>query len=148
MGGTAAVVGAIATVVGAGGQVYKSFQAASDRERAQKQLKKEQKQAKELHKDRTRRLLGAQAAAYGASGVRGGEGTPLDVHQETAAEAAKERDAIMKGYDYQSDVLQREEDRLRMGGLMSGGGTLLSGGARMAADPYVQDWWKKNNPFK
>lgn len=141
MSGTAGVVSAISTVVAAGGSVYKGLQAASDRDRAQDQLKKEGKQAKKIHKDRTKRLLASQRAAYGASGVRVGEGTPLEVVEQTREDAQKERDAIMKGYKYKGDVLSREEDRFRLGGFMEGAGTLLQGGAKYGASPYAK------NPF-
>lgn len=143
MGGTAAVVSAIVSVVSAGGAVYSSMEKAKDRDRARDQLDKERKQATKLHKDRTKRLMSAQKAAFGASGVRVGEGTPLEVIESTRSEAAKERDAIKKGYKYKSDVLSREADRLRLGGALSAGGSLLSGGAKYAADPYAP--W---NPFE
>lgn len=147
MGGTAAVVSAITAVVGAGGAVYKSVEAAKDRERAQDQLRKERKDAKQLHKERTKRLMGQQLAAFGASGVRVGEGTPMDVLDDTRTEAKKERDAIMKGYKYQSDILDRERNRLLIGGGMEAGGSLLTGAAGFASNPYGQQMWDKYNPF-
>lgn len=141
MGGTAAAIGVVSTVVSAGGAVYKHYQEKSDINKEKDRLKEQGRREAEIHKDRTRKLLGAQRAAYGASGVRVGSGTPLEMIDLTAKEAEAERKDIQKGYGYRQDVLDTASRRAGLTGGIEAGGTLLSGAGEYAKSPYAK------NPF-
>ena len=139
MAGTAAIVGAVATLVTAGGQIYQSWQAAEDAEDQERQLKKERKRAAMIHDRETRRFIGSQRTAYAASGVVVDEGTPLAVVRETERLAGEERQAILEGYDARIKSLRTEQRRLRVGGMLKAGGTLLGGiGTFGAAYPFKE----------
>lgn len=60
------------------------------------------------HRDRTRRILGAQRAQYGKAGVVGGTGTALIVAVETAADAELDAMAIELGGDIEQSRLLAE----------------------------------------
>lgn len=142
MGGTAAVVSAIGAVVGGGAAVYSAHQAAKDREDEEKRMKKQGEREAAIHKDKTRRLIGAQKAAYAAGGVSTDIGTPLEVIRDTRRQAEKEREDILKGYGVRGDALSKEASRLRTSGYADLTGSLLTGVSRYAASPYAR------NPFE
>lgn len=141
MGATAAVVTAVGAVAGAGAAVYSGYEQKQDREREQDRLEEQAARDVDIHKEKTRRLLGAQKAAYAASGVRVGQDTPLAAYKVTKEQAAKEREAIKKGYGYRSDVLGEAARRHGITGWGTGVGTLLGGTAEYASSPYAR------NPF-
>lgn len=131
----------IGTMLQTAGHMTGKFMQAGDVSRQKDQIKDEKKYYKELHGERTRQLLGSQRAKYGASGVDVNVGTPVSARAATKKSAKKERDKVLKGYEYESDLLARERDRLYVGGALEGAGTLLKGGGRIAASPYFK------NPF-
>ena len=141
MAGTAAVVGAIGSLAGAGAMIYSGQQQKKDREDEEDRLEKQKARDVDIHKDKTRRLLGAQKAAYAASGVRVGQDTPLAAYYTTKREAEEEREAIKKGYGFRSDVLQTAAKRHGLYGWASGAGTLLKGIGDYSSSPYAR------NPF-
>ena len=137
MAGTAAVIGAVVTVVTAGGQLYQAWQASEDAEEQERQLRRERQRAAEIHDRDLRRFIGSQRAAYAASGVVVDEGTPLAVVRETERLGEEERRAILEGYDARISSLRTERRRLMVGGMMGAGGTLLGGvGAFASTYPF------------
>ncbi len=141
MGGTAAVIGIIGTVIGAGGTLYKTYQEHEHAEKQEKRLKKERQRAAMLHDEKVKRLVGTQLAQYGAAGVRVGEGTPLDVIEETREKGEEERRAILEGYGYDIDAWRDRQRASIWEGGIGAGGTLLSGVGEYAKSPYAK------NPF-
>lgn len=141
MGGTAAAIGIVSTVISAGGAVYKKYQERSDLKKAEDRLRKQGQRESKIHRKRTRQLLGAQKAAYGASGVRTETGTPLEMIDLTEQEARRERRDIEKGYGYRQDILDTAARRAGITGGIQAGGTLLSGAGEYASSPYAR------NPF-
>lgn len=92
----------------------------------------------EQYKKEAERRMGIMRASYAASGVEIGEGTPLLMLMESAAEAAKDETRIKQGGELGAWGLLSEANLARMGGksaytsgLMGAGSTLLTGAARM-----------------
>lgn len=139
MAGTAAVVGVVSAIVGAGATYYQSQQAADDREKEKKRLEEQRQREIQLHIERTDTLASKQRALFAASGVRVESGSPLAVIEETQNKAEQERQDILNMYGYQSDALGSEASRIETTGYAETGGTLLAGTSQFAADPY--------NPF-
>lgn len=137
----AAVAAVTIAVIGAGATAYSTHQAAEAREDEADRMKDEGKRAAEVHRRQTERLTSKQRAAYAASGVRVGEGTPLAVIEATQRDADEEREEILKGYGYRSDALKKDASRIRVSGYSSAAGTLLGGAAGYASSPYAK------NPF-
>ena len=141
MGATSAIVMGIGTLIGGGAAVYSATQ-------QQKQAKSEEKRVEEtkdrdimLQQQEEDKLVGRQRAAFGASGVRVGSGTPLAVVESTRDEAAQEREAILKGYGYDVDRARREAGVYGTQAIAEGAGTLLTGVGQYAKSPYAK------NPF-
>lgn len=93
------------------------------------------------HQKEVRRMLSAQAAAFGASGVDGGTGSPLLVMAETAAEGKLDELAIRYSASVQEARLRSQAagDRLagraaRRGGFLRAGEHLLAGGAAIGGE--------------
>lgn len=114
IGKAATVAGKVATVVGTGMSVYSAIKggnaaAASaqyDANQAIQNAITARRQADvEALKIRRQgeRVLGDMRAAYGASGVDGGQGTPLDVLQDSAAQV--ELDALTAKYNGELQAL-------------------------------------------
>lgn len=141
MGGTAAVVGLVISIIGAGGAVYQSRQAAEAAEDEEKRLKEMAKRDAEIHQEQSEKLTAKQRALYAASGVKVGVGSPLAVIARSQAEAEEERQEILKGYGFRRDALRSDASRVRTSGYLTGVGTLLGGTASYAASPYAK------NPF-
>lgn len=141
MGATAALGGALATLVAGGATAYSMHQAAKDRDKEADRQKKEDKINAKMQKDKTRRLLGMQRAAYGKAGVNPDVGSPLAVIEDTRDRARRERDYIKKGKLHRAEALETEADRLRTNSMFAVGGSLLKGTSSYAASPYAK------NPF-
>lgn len=142
MGGTAAVVGIISTIVTAGGSAYKLHQAAEDRRDEKKRLKKQQQRQMQLHSEKEDALKGKQRAMFAASGVDVGQGSPLAVWEETEQKAEQERADILESYGYQADALGSSASRLDTTAAAEAGGTLLSGASAFATNPYIQGYFR------
>jgi hypothetical protein len=141
MGGTAAVIGLVISVIGAGTAVYQSQQAADAAEDEAKRMEEMAKRDAEIHREQSEKLTAKQRALYAASGVKVGAGSPLAVIARSQAEAEEERQEILKGYGFRSDALRSGASRIRTSGYLTGVGTLLGGTATYAASPYAK------NPF-
>jgi len=90
-----------------------------------------------------RQMAGTQAALYGSSGVSLASGSPLEVMAQSAAEY--ERAIHMRGYSgdvgaanslYQAEMYEYGGKQKMMSGLISGGGTLLTGYGRSLLGKY------------
>ncbi len=144
---TAAVGG---TLLDAAGGLISANQQADVMEQNAKLAESEGEMKREAAKQETlklsqerRRTIGAQTAAFGASGVDVGYGSPLDVMAQTAAEY--ERDIQLKGYagDVGSYSSNMEASMYRYGarskrtsGMIGAGGTLLTGFGRSLLGRY------------
>jgi len=131
-----------AAVIGAGGAVYSAesarqagkYQSAIAKRNAAIAVQQAEVSEAAARRD-ARRQIGAIRAGYGAAGVVGSEGTPLDVLEESAAEA--ELDALTIRYQGSIGAIgQGDEGRLaRMrgrststAGYFQAGSALLSSG--------------------
>ena len=85
-------------------------------------------------------VIGAARAQYGASGVQSNEGSPLDILQQSAAQAAL--DNIMMKYNYDLEayghrrsakIMRYEGDQAEANAWMSAGGQLLEAGGKAIA---------------
>lgn len=141
MAATGPILGALATIAAGGAAAYSMHQSAKDREKEADRQEKENKINAEIQKDKTRRLIGAQRAAYGAAGVNPDIGSPLAVIESTRERAKEERDYIKKGKLHRAEALETEADRLRVNSMFAVGGSLLKGTSQYASSPYAK------NPF-
>lgn len=141
MGGTAAVVGLVISVIGAGAAVHQSMEAAEAREDEEKRMAEMAKRDAEIHREQSEKLTAKQRALYAASGVKVGAGSPLAVIARSQVEAEEERQEILRGYGFRRDALRSDASRIRTSGYLTGAGTLLGGTATYAASPYAK------NPF-
>lgn len=110
----AAIVGAAASTAGGVYSVVQGERAERDAKRAGRARAEELRRQAEVERERGRRLLGAQRAAYGAAGVDPGFGSPvlvqgqafedtvLDIHQIMAGARNVERDARAQGRGYRA----------------------------------------------
>lgn len=89
------------------------------------------------------RRMGAVVAAYGASGVQIGQGTPLDVMSDVAAEG--ELSKRLRLYQGEIEALQarqgagierQQASAAQRAGYFDAAGTLLTSGARIAGGYY------------
>jgi hypothetical protein len=92
---------------------------------------------REIYAKKASRQLATMRARYGASGVDVSEGSPLLVLMESAGEAAKDELRIKYGGEAESWSLLSEAQQQReagegayTGGIISAGGSLLSGAAK------------------
>ena len=97
--------------------------------------------------ERGKRLTGAQRVAFAKGGVLASEGTPLLVMEETLADLEEDRlriaeEGFLRGSFFESSAqVLRAQCRsfvargraARTGSILSAGGSLLTGGARVAA---------------
>lgn len=141
MAGTAAVVTAITAAAGAGTAVYQANQAAKDRDDAKDRLREQRNREAAILEDEADKLKSKQRAAYAASGVVVDQDSPLAVIEQSQKDAAEQRDAVLKGYDYKASDLSKEASRARTSGYATAAGTLLTGVGDYAANPYT------TNPF-
>lgn len=93
----------------------------------------------QLQSARDKQLLGAQAAAYGASGVDSGSGSPLDVLGSTASNAELSRQTILykgrlkaAGYNDESQLDAATAANAQSNAAFSASGILLSGAGQAA----------------
>ena len=121
-----AVLAAAATVVTAAGSIM-SGQSQAAALSAQAKVEKQRAAFEaERQRDYAARFLGAQRAAYGASGVTL-EGTPIDVLADTAAQAELDALAIQWGGQARATALSSQASAARLGGYMGAGAALLEG---------------------
>lgn len=139
--GTALIV--FSTLFTAGSALYQGQQAkkqadynASVAEADAAAAKQKAEYDEKMHRERVRRLLSSQRAAYGKSGVDLA-GSPLLMLQDTAKEGELDALAIRYGGDVEASRNRSEANLLRMqgraartSGYLQAGGTLLSGGAK------------------
>lgn len=92
-----------------------------------------------IQREQSERLLGAQQAAYGASGITM-EGTPLDVLANSATNAERDRQTIMykgnlqaAGYQDQAQLDRYQATNELNQGYMKATGTLLGGASKAYA---------------
>lgn len=141
MGYVLAILGVISAVVSAAGAVYSGQQqkkaADYNADVNKKNAETAQQQAMfdaEQQRAQNRKLLGAQRAAYSASGIDPDGGSPIDVQRDSAAQG--ELEALTAIYTGRSSAnasnaratLNRMEGRAAVtGSYFSAGASLLSG---------------------
>lgn len=93
--------------------------------------------AAQIQQEQAKRTLGAATAAYGASGIVSGTGTPLDVLANSAGAAERDRQNIIykgqlqaAGYEDQSSLDRSAATNALDSGYMKATGVLLSGGSK------------------
>lgn len=146
------IAGIAATVVSTGVAVYSAVQqgnAASDAAKYNKEVAdqnaiaatQQAQQDAQLQSARDKQLLGAQAAAYGASGVTS-EGSPLDVLGSTASNAELSRQTLLyrgrlkaAGYNDESQLDATAATNDQSNAAFSASGALLKGAA--TAGPQI-----------
>lgn len=146
---------AVVGVVAAAGSAYAAYRAseaqAQQQQYASKVAKNQATQAaynaqiaaqnQAIH---NRRVMGAQRAALGASGVQPGEGTPLFVQMDSFAEGLTEETRLRYGGQVRSDALisesrylKKQASQTRELGYINAGTTLLGGTARAGSGYYA-----------
>lgn len=119
--------------IAGGNQQAASMQARADLERfnAEQELLRGQQEQNAI-REGLLRTLAAQNAAYGASGIDVGSGTPLDVQRETTSTADRELDisrtnALARSYARRASASALESDAsaTMIGGYARGGFSLL-----------------------
>lgn len=146
---------AVVGVLAAAGSAYVAYRASeqqAQQQRYQAKVVKNQATAEaynaqiraESQAVHNRRVMGAQAAALGASGVQPGEGTPLFVQMDSFEEGRLEETRLLYGGQVRSEALTSESRYLkhqatqtRETGLINSGVTLLGGTARAGAGAYA-----------
>lgn len=141
---TAAIIGVAASVAGAAVTAYSAIQqgdAAAAAARYNQQVadqnaaaaKQQAEQDAQIQKAQSQQLLGAQAAAYGASGVTN-EGSALDVLGNTASNAELARQTILykgqlkaAGYSDEAILDQANAATAESNATFSASGALLKG---------------------
>lgn len=126
------IVAAVAAVIGAGSSIYQARQA---RSAANDQARLNELQAQQDAENRDmerRRLLSSQRAAYGASGVKVDEGTPLTVYAETNRIADQDIQNILTMGRLRGQVNRREGRAVMVSGYASAAGSLLKGTGALA----------------
>ncbi|RKX27486.1 MAG: hypothetical protein DRP45_00955 [Candidatus Zixiibacteriota bacterium] len=83
-----------------------------------------------MHARDTQKVMGAQKAAYAASGVKVDTGSPLDVMDETSRIAEAEQYNIRREGQQKSAALKGEAGLLRMGAQSQITGSTLSGASQ------------------
>jgi hypothetical protein len=141
MGGTAAVIGLVISVIGAGASAYSAHQAGEARDDEADRMERMAKRDAEIHREQSEKLTAKQRALYAASGVKVGAGSPLAVIAASQVESEEERQEILRGYGFRIDALRTDASRTRTSGYLTGVGTLLGGVSNYAASPYAK------NPF-
>ena len=137
--------GVVAAVAGAGLSAYSSYQQGQTAKAAAEYNQEMQvRAAKDAtargaiaaaeHRDKVRRLIGEQAASFGASGVSLASGTPLKIMEETAGLGELDALRILNnaqreaaGYSAQSVLTDYEGKQAKKAGTISAGASLLSG---------------------
>ena len=146
-------VAAIA-VVAAAASAYATYQSseaqakAIDYQRKQNRIQEKQTRdaaqaAADIAHERNQRVLAAQRAALGASGVTTTEGTSLVLQMDAAEEAALEEGRIRAagetaatGFASQGKLLRFQRDQTRTAGYIGAGTTLLGGAAKAGGSYY------------
>ena len=139
------IIAAIFSIIGAGVQAYSTLRQGQQAEAVGKynaQVAEQQAQTArqaatadaETKRRQMDRLLGAQRARYGASGVIGSEGSPLLVEMQSAEDAALDVARIRYGGEAQAYGLEQEARLQRYGGrqarrqsYLAASGALLQG---------------------
>lgn len=85
-------------------------------------------------------VIGAARAQYGASGVQSNEGSPLDILQQSAANAALDHIMLKYNYDLESyghrrsaQAMRQEGDQAETNSYLSAGAQLVSGAGKAIA---------------
>jgi hypothetical protein len=141
-------VGTIASLAGTGVQAYGQYQAGQDQASAQDYnaevdrnealaAKDKATQDEILSRERSRRIIGMQRAAYGKAGVDISTGTPLDVMAQAAADAELDAlniryagEMLSNKYLNQASQLDWLAPKTATAGILNAGGTILSGAGR------------------
>jgi hypothetical protein len=128
-----ALVGAVSTAVAAGGSIAAGVQ-------QQQTAKADAKEATQVaaydeaqSRDRAKRLLGAQRAAYAKAGVDM-SGTPLDVTADTAAQQEIDALAIRWGGQQRAAGFRAQGQQSLIEGVSSAGSSILSGATKWGGD--------------
>lgn len=147
-------VTAIVGVLAAAGSAYAAYRASEaqsqQQQYASKVAKNQAAQAAynaqinaENQRLHNRRVMGAQRAALGASGVMPSEGSPLLVQMDSVEQGMVEEQRLLYGGQVRSDALisesrylKKQASQTRELGYVNAGTTLLGGTARAGAAYY------------
>lgn len=141
------VVGTVMSVVGAISQANSQSNAASYNAKVAAQnaeIARQQGEAAAQAQDRAaRQRLGQMTAAYGASGVDMGSGSPLDVLQDSARTAALDNlttrynyNLRATGYSNQSTLLENQASNYKTSGILNGIGAGVKGATAYVGAGY------------
>lgn len=144
---TAAVIGAVGAIASAGASIQQGmaakgqadFQAAVQRQQAERARQIAQINEKDFRRDQSR-LMAARRAAMGASGTEGGTGSALLTSEDLATEIELQAQRIRAGgedratrLDQQALLTSAAGRNARTSGFVNAGGSLLRGAGRVAA---------------
>jgi hypothetical protein len=149
----ASALSTAATIAGVGMSAYGQYQQGQERSALARanaeQLRVQEKQAEDIglyqegiFRERAHSVLEKQAVAYGAAGISGSEGSPLEIAAMTGAKI--ERDALAigwnarataTGYGNQANVQDYMADIYGNAGMWAAGTTFLSG---LLDNPYMR----------
>lgn len=141
---------AIATVVAAAGTAYSAYSASETASYNAKVAEASAKAAQDkaaydeaLHRERVRKLLSSQQAAYGASGVQGSSGSPLLTELDTTRQGELDALAIRYG-----GAIESAQAMNRAAGYRSEGQSALTGGMISAGSSLLQEGYKTYKAYK
>lgn len=140
----AAAIPAIITAAAAAYSAYSSVQAGKAQEKAADKAEKRAKQAAALEAKDTeklhRRIIAAQEARYGASGVTM-EGSPLLVKYESLKESKDQLERIKEGGQYASGVYKQAGQEAVQAGDAGAIKSLLAGAGNVYSQGADYKWW-------
>lgn len=134
------IVGAFGTVLGGMQSKQSAYMNASFEEFNADQIDYMGRQAVAKQKRQADQIIGNARANYGASGVQSTEGSPLDILQQSASEAAL--DNIMMKYNYDvaaygkrrsAKIMRYEGDQALENSYLSAAGQLMTSAAKAVA---------------
>ncbi len=147
------IAAGVASAVGMGLSAYGQYQQGQSQSAIAKanaeQLRVQEKQAEDVglyqegvFRERAQSILEKQATAYGAAGISGSEGSPLEIAAITAAKIERDAQAInwnaratATGYGNQANVQDYMSNLYGNAGMWAAGSTLMSG---MFDNPYMR----------
>jgi len=139
----ALAVSAVAAVGGAAYQVVQSERAATDTRRAGRARADQLRREATVERERNRRLLAQQRAAYGAAGVSL-QGSPLLVQAQTFMDSIYDQQAILAGANFEEVNARRIASGIRAEGIAGAIGALGQVGALTGSKDF-QDAFKSSN---
>lgn len=125
--GIVPIIAAVATVASVGLTVASSMQQAKQADKAADQAKQAARENARRQSIEARKRIGLMRANYGASGVAI-EGSPLDVLEESAANAELDRLTILQGGSIEAGRYRAAGKAAMVRGIGSAAGDLLGGG--------------------